>query len=50
MASVSYRTMKRDGFSKLSNYEKKKMASVSYRTMKRDGFSKLSNYEKRWLQ
>ena len=40
MASVSYRTMKRDGFSKLSNYEK----------MKRDGFSKLSNYEKRWLQ
>ena len=49
MASVSYRTMKRDGFSKLSNYEKK-MASVSYRTMKRDGFSKLSNYEKRWLQ
>ena len=37
--------MKRDGFSKLSNYEK--MASVSYRTMKRDGFSKLSNYEKR---
>ena len=39
MASVSYRTMKRDGFSKLSNYEKK-----------RDGFSKLSNYEKRWLQ
>ena len=48
MASVSYRTMKRDGFSKLSNYEK--MASVSYRTMKRDGFSKLSNYEKRWLQ
>ena len=49
MASVSYRTMKRDGFSKLSNYERE-MASVSYRTMKRDGFSKLSNYEKRWLQ
>ena len=49
MASVSYRTMKRDGFSKLSNNEKRWL-SVSYRTMKRDGFSKLSNYEKRWLQ